>query len=196
MEGWQANPPTVMKHIIIPLLALCLPALAIEEDKQALRDLQAIYEKAIAERDIDALKPHLAHDFTAVMITAEEVKGFDGIAAYWTKVEEFIGDGGTYRVSVDPDDSIFEGNLAIAKGRAMEQVKLGNGKKLEFTSLWTAIARKEGAAWKLVRIHAAIDPVDNPIIKVLQGSKQWFIGIGAVLAGLIIGRLLPRRKAS
>lgn len=185
-----------MKHIIIPLLALCLPALAIEEDKQSLRELRAIYEKAIAERDIDALKPHLAHDFTAVMITAEEVKGFAGIVAYWGQVEEFIGDGGTYQVSIDPDDSIIEGNLAIAKGRALEQVKLGSGKELEFTSLWTAIARKEGDAWKLVRIHAAIDPVDNPIIKVLQRSRQWLIGIGALLVGLVIGRLLPRRKTS
>jgi ketosteroid isomerase-like protein len=200
MEGWQTNPPTIMKHIIIPLLALCLPAFAIEEDKQALRNLKTTYEKAIEDRNLDALKPHLAHDFTAVMITADEVKGVDGIIAYWGKVEDFIGEGGTYQVRLDPDDTIFEGNLAIAKGRALEKVKLASGKNLEFTSQWTAIARKEGGAWKLVRIHAAIDPVGNPIIRFLQGSKQWLFGIGALIAGLvaglIAGRRLPRRKAA
>lgn len=180
--------------ILIPLLALCLPAFAIEEDKQALRDLRAVYEKAIAEGDLESLKPHLAADFTAVMITAEEVKGFDGILAYWDLVEEFIGEGGTYQVSIDPDDTIFEGNLAIAKGRALEQVTLKGGKSLEFTSLWTAIARKEDGEWRLVRIHAAIDPVGNPIIGFLNSAKMWIHGGVGGLLGLVVGLLIGRWK--
>ena len=180
---------------IIPLLlALCLPVLAAEEDKVALRNLREVYEKAIANRDLAVLKPHLAADFTAVMITADEVKGYDGILAYWKKVEDFIGKDGTYQVSLDPDDTIFEGNIAIAKGRAKEHAVRG-GKTLDFVSQWTAIARKEGAEWKLVRIQASIDPVGNPIIKALQGYQQWFIGLAALVGGAIIGRLLPRRKA-
>ncbi len=183
-----------MKTVILAFLTLCLPVLATEEDKQALRDLRAIYEKAIAERDLNALKPHLASDFTAVMITADEVTGFDGIVAYWAKVEEFIGQGGTYQVSVDPDDSTFEGNLAIAKGRALEKVTLRGGRKLEFTSQWTAIARKEGAAWKLVRIHATIDPVSNPIIDSLQRFKIWSVAGVCLIVGFIAGLLIRRKR--
>jgi hypothetical protein len=98
-------------------------------------------------------------------------------------------------VTLDPDDTLFEGNLAIAKGRALEQVTRG-GKSFEFTSQWTAIARKEGEAWKLVRIHAAIDPVGNPIIGSLQGMTKWIIGGVCALAGLLLGRLLPRKRRS
>lgn len=192
MEGWQANPRTDMKVIPI-LLALCLPVLATEEDKVALRNLSAIYEKAIASRNLSALKPHLAADFTAVMITADEVKGFDGILSYWKKVEDFLGEDGTYQVTIEPDETIFEGNIAIAKGRTKENA-VRSGKTLDFVSQWTAIARKEGGEWKLVRIQASIDPVGNPIIKALQGYQQWFIGLAALVGGLIIGRLLPRRK--
>lgn len=192
MEGWQANPRTDMKVIPI-LLALCLPVLATEEDKVALRNLSAIYEKAIASRNLSALKPHLAADFTAVMITADEVKGFDGILSYWKKVEDFLGKDGTYQVTIEPDETIFEGNIAIAKGRTKENA-VRSGKTLDFVSQWTAIARKEGGEWKLVRIQASIDPVGNPIIKALQGYQQWFIGLAALVGGLIIGRLLPRRK--
>lgn len=177
------------------LIALCLPVLASEEDKEALRNLRGIYEKSIANRDLNALKPHLAENFTAVMITADEVKGFDGILSYWKKVEDFIGKDGTYQVSIDPDETIFEGNIAIAKGRAREHA-VRNGKTIKFTSQWTAIARKDGDAWKLVRIQASIDPVGNPIIAVLQGYKQWLIGLAALIGGLVIGRLLPRRKAA
>lgn len=175
------------------LIACCLPLLASEPDKEALRELRATYERAIAARDLESLKPHLAEDFTAVMVTAEEVKGFAGILDYWKKVEDFIGEGGTYTVEVDADDTLFEGNLAIAKGTAKERV-LRRGKPIEFTTLWTAVARKEGDAWKLVRLHAGIDPVGNPIIAVLQGYRQWFIGLAALVAGLLIGRFLPRMK--
>lgn len=183
-----------MKTLLF-LLALCLPALASEEDKVALRNLRGIYEKAIAGRNLETLKPHLAADFTAVMITADEVKGFEGIMSYWKKVEDFIGKDGTYQVTIDPDDTIFEGNIAIAKGRAKEHV-IRSGKALDFTSQWTAIARKEGDAWKLVRIQASIDPIGNPIIAAIQGYKQWMIGGAALIAGLIIGRMMPRRKRS
>lgn len=181
--------------ILTLLIALSLPLLASEQDKEALRALRSTYEKAIASRDLSSLKPHLAADFTAVMITADEVKGMDGILNYWKKVEDFLGKDGTYQVTIDPDDTIFEGNIAIAKGRAKEHV-VRSGKTIDFTSQWTAIARKEGEAWKLVRIQASIDPIGNPIIGVLQGYKQWFIGLGALLGGLLIGRLLPRRKAA
>jgi ketosteroid isomerase-like protein len=183
-----------MKFLLL-YIAFCLPVLAAEEDKEALRNLRSLYEKSVASRDLKALKPHLAEDFTAVMITADEVKGFDGILGYWKKVEDFIGKDGTYQVSIDPDDTIFDGNIAIAKGRAREHA-VRNGKTIDFTSQWTAIARKEGDAWKLVRIQASIDPVGNPIIGVLQGYKQGFIGLAALIGGLIIGRLLPRRKAA
>lgn len=179
--------------ILSLILAFCLPVLATEEDKNALRNLRGVYEQAIVKHDMAALKPHLAADFTAVMITADEVKGFDGILEYWKKVEGFLGKDGTYQVSIDPDDTIFEGNIAIAKGRANEHV-VRSGKTLDFTSQWTAIARKEGAEWKLVRIQASIDPVKNPIITALQGYKQWLIGLASLVGGVVIGRLLPRRK--
>lgn len=73
MEKWQAKPQFVMKTLAL-LIALCLPALANEDGKNAPRNLHTAYEQAIANRDLNALKPHLADNFTAVMITAEAQK--------------------------------------------------------------------------------------------------------------------------
>lgn len=181
--------------IILLLIALALPAFADEADKEALRNLRGIYEKAIASHDLSQLKPHLAPDFTAVMITADEVKGYDGILAYWKKVEDFLGAGGTYQVTIEPDDTLFEGNIAIAKGRAKEHV-IRSGKTIDFTSIWTAIARKEGGAWKIVRIQASIDPVGNPIIGVLQGAKLWIYSGAALLIGIVLGMLVGKRRSA
>lgn len=165
-----------------------------ELEKKTLRDLKAIYERAIAEKDLDLIKPHLAEDFTAVMITADEVSDYDGIKAYWKKVEEFIGKDGAYTVSIEPDDTIFEGNIAIAKGTAKEHV-VRNGKTIDLVSKWTAIARKEGKTWKLVRIQASVDPVNNPIVTALGKTKLWVTGAIATICGLLIGWLLGKRKA-
>jgi len=164
-----------------------------EVEKQALRDLKTTYEKAIAAGDLSLIEPHLADDFTAVMITADEVKDYEGIKSYWKKVTEFIGKDGTYTVSIEPDDTIFEGNIAIAKGIAKEHV-VRNGKTIDLVSKWTAIARKEGETWKLVRIQATIDPVTNPVVTTLGKAKLWITASIAALSGLLIGWFLGRRK--
>lgn len=182
-----------MKTIAIIML-LCLPVIANEEDKQALRELRLIYQDAIADRDLSLLKPHLADDFSAVMVTAHEINGFGGITEYWSLAENFLGEGGTYTVSIDPDETLFEGDLAIAKGRPIERVTRKNGKPLEMMSYWTAIARKVDGDWKLVRIQATLDPVDNPIIKSLQAFRNLLIGGVCLAVGGIIGFLAPRRR--
>jgi len=182
-----------MKPILLFLLLAVLPTFSQEADKQALRDLKATYEKAIAEGDLSLIEPHLAEDFSAVMITADEVKDYEGIESYWKKVTGFIGKDGTYTVSIQPDDTIFEGNIAIAKGIANEHV-VRNGKTIDLVSKWTAIARKEGETWKLVRIQATIDPVTNPIVTALAKARLWITASIAVIAGLLIGWLLGRRK--
>ena len=84
----------------------------------------------------------------------------------------FIGKDGTCTVSIVPDDTIFEGNIAIAKGIAKEHV-IRNGKPIDLVSKWTAIARKEEGKWKLVRIQATIDPVTNPVVTALAKAKLW-----------------------
>ncbi len=182
-----------MKTLLILFFLTLLPAFSQEADKQALRDLKATYEKAIAAGDLATIEPYLADDFTAVMITADEVEDYDGIKAYWKKVTDFIGEDGTYTVSIEPDDTIFEGNIAIAKGTAKEHV-VRNGKTIDLVSKWTAIARKEGETWKLVRIQASIDPVGNPIITELNKAKLWITGAIAAVASLLIGWLLGRRQ--
>ncbi len=182
--------PSKDKLVAVSELSFLSP----EVEKEALRELKATYEKAIAEGDLSIIEPHLAEDFTAVMITADEVSDYDGIKAYWKKVKEFIGKDGTYTVSIEPDDTIFEGNIAIAKGTAKEHVVRG-GKAIDLISKWTAIARKEGNSWKLVRIQASVDPVNNPIVTALGKTKLWITGGAAAVIGLLIGWLIGKRKA-
>jgi Domain of unknown function (DUF4440) len=198
-----------MKSIILFLLLTALPVFSQEAHKpspspevafdealrsmQSIPDFKSIYEKAIEERNLTTLEPFLAKDFSAVMITGDEVTDYDGLKKYWQKVEQFIGDDGQYTVSIRPEKTAFIGEFAYSTGIAKEHV-VRSGKHIDLTSKWTAIARKEGDTWKLVRIQASIDPVNNPIISVLNKGKIWLTGTLAAVGGLILGWLFGRRK--
>ena len=78
-----------------------------EQDKQALRDIKAVYEQAMESGDLATLQPLLADDFSAIMITGEKVESFSELESFWQQALEFIGKDSQYSVSIDTDDSIF-----------------------------------------------------------------------------------------
>lgn len=190
--------PTLLLLLPILLPALGLPGFAAEEidrekDKEALRHLRGVYEQAIVTRNLSELKACLADDFSGVMITADEIHGFEGVQDYWQKVEGYLGKDGNYRVTLEPEETIFEGDLAIAKGHAHEHVER-HGRPFDFTSQWTAVARKRDGVWKLVRIQGTIDPLYNPLGASLNRFKNLIAAAGALVVGGFFGWLIGRRK--
>ena len=169
-----------------------------ESDRAALRLIRTNYMEAVNSGDPSKIAPHLGKDVTGVMVTGEEVKGFDGLVAYWKKIQDLIGPGGSYHVNVNVDKTDLFGDVAVSRGKTDDVVRLGSGKELKFNSLWTAVCHKEDGAWKVMRMEAAMDPVDNVFIALrLQKTR---LGAGAVgfVAGLVLAFaicLLKRRSA-
>ena len=190
------------KLIITAAIALIFPALPLhadsgsEADKQALRDLAATYEKAITDDDLSPIAPHLAEGFSGVMLTSDQVEGFAGLDRYWTSIKDLIGEGGSYRITLKPEDTDFRGDLALAKGDALEQVTLPNGKLIEFPSKWTAVCIRQNGVWKLLRVHATINPLENPFTAKAKTISNLIVGGSAGLGGLLLGFLFGRRKRS
>ncbi|BDS06166.1 hypothetical protein NT6N_12060 [Oceaniferula spumae] len=186
--------------ILFALLVSALPVIAqTEEDKQALRDLKATYESAIKNNDLTPLKKHLTEDFSAVMLTGEEVKSFDELQAFWDKAKEYMGEDSSYSVSVSADDSTFIDNIAIAKGSSKDSIDT-NGSTLDFSTAWTAVCRKmPDGTWKLARLQVTTHPVDNPFAKLANKMTLWITamatGFVALLIGLIAGKRMGYKKA-
>lgn len=105
-----------------------------------------------------------ATNATGVMVTGEPVAGLVGLEAYWNKIQGLIGPGGSYQVKVNVDKSDLYGDLAVSSGTTDDTVRLASGKELRFNSLWTTISRKENGEWKLIRLQATMDPVENVFI--------------------------------
>lgn len=159
-----------------------------DAERARLREFIPVYERAVNEGELDVLKPHLDPEFTGVMVTGEEIEGFQGLVDYRREIQELLGEGGTYRVKVKVGGpAVFESNTAVAHGTTEDEVVTGAGKKYSFTSRWTAVCRKTGGEWKILRVQGTIDPVKNPFVLALVGAASTTFGLIGSAVGVLVG---------
>jgi ketosteroid isomerase-like protein len=162
-----------------------------EADHAALRELVTVYENAIDKSDPDVLKPHLADDFTGVMVTGEEVASLESLDAYWAKIQGYLGDGGKYTVKVKvPEPATIIGDLAYAHGTTEDLAVTSDDKKYPFQGYWTAVCRRDGDAWKIVRIHGSMDALTNTFVMTSLQRASTYSGVIGGVAGFLLGALI------
>ena len=188
-----------MKQVYIYLISIIILSTSTafgstEQDKDALRALKTTYENAIAQGDIQSLSPYLAENFTGVMVTGESITGMDGLLDYWATLQNYLGESGTYTVELIPNETLFYELMAITSGSTKEVVKISSGTVFEFTSEWTAIAQKSDSGWKLIRIQATMDPINNPFIEKIGSLKLLAVATGSALVAAVLVALLMRRR--
>ena len=162
-----------------------------EADRAALRLIRTNYMEAIDSGQVAKLAPYLSKDVTGVMVTGEEVKGLDGLEAYWKKIQDLIGPGGSYHVAVNVDKTDLYGDVAVSRGSTEDVVRLGNRKELHFSSYWTSVCRKEDGAWKVVRMEASMNPVDNVFISLRLQKTKIVYGVGGLVVGVVLVLIIP-----
>ena len=185
-----------MKHrhlfAIIFLTIVSTTRADLESDRAALRVIKAAYEEACKAGDPAKLGPYLAKEVTGVMVTGEEVVGLDGIKAYWAKIQSLMGPGGSYSTTVNVDTTEVFGDVAVSRGTTDDMVRVAGGKEVKFNSRWTSVCHRENGAWKIHRMQASLDPIQNVFIASrVIGAKLTF-GIGGGVVGFFLGLLLFR----
>jgi ketosteroid isomerase-like protein len=165
-----------------------------EPDRAELRKMKAVYEEAINSNNLEKLQPFLAEGFTGVMVSGEEVKSFSDMKAYWEKMKDLIGSNGTYHVAVNTDLTEFHGEVAVSRGITDEQVKTSKGSDYMYHALWTAICIKKDGQWKVLRIHSAMDPIQNVFVMADLKATKTLYGLGGLAAGIVLGFLFFRSK--
>jgi len=182
------------------VLILATPAAAAdgsEEDKQALRAMARLFEQAVGQRDLKRFQTVLAPEFTGTLVT-DEVVSRESIAGFWNWVWGLIGSKGRWEVKIEPDDTLFFGDLAVARGLANDHIVTESGRDYRFKWHWTLVVQKREGQWKAIAGHGSMDPLDNPFIKLEQTWLKLLFGVGGLLLGLIVGvggTLLLRRRS-
>jgi len=165
-----------------------------EADHDALRKIKAAYEEAVNSNDLSKIEPYLAESVTGVMVTGEEIVGFKGLQSYWEKMKALIGPGGTFKVTVNAEKSDLFGDIAVSRGTTDELVRTGAGKEFKFSSLWTSVCRKQNGEWKVVRVHAAMDPINNVFVKTELQVLKLVYGLAGSVVGIILVLLVCKLR--
>lgn len=157
-----------------------------EADRAALRLIKTNYVEAVNSGDLSKIKNGLSQKVTGVMVTGKSVEGYDGLVSYWKEIQDLIGPGGTYHVTVNVDKTDLFGEVAVSYGTTEETVQLADGKKLDFSAFWTSVCHKEDGTWKVVRMQVTMNPVENVFVTLQLKKAKLVYGI----AGFITGALL------
>jgi hypothetical protein len=169
-----------------------------DADHEALRQLRTVYEQAISNKRPADLAPLLSTDFYGVMLTGRTVRNLDELSRYWADIKALIGEGGSYRTTLNPERSVILGDIALARGTS-EDVVTSGGHEFRFTTLWTAVLQKSGGQWRVRQLQGSIDPVDNAFVReFMRRALVWSVvislGVGAI-SGWGVAALLGRRRA-
>jgi ketosteroid isomerase-like protein len=158
-----------------------------DADRAALRQIRTNYETAVNSGDLSKIKADLGAELTGVMVTGKPVAGYDGLVAYWREIQNLIGTGGSYHVTVNVDKTDLFGDVAVSHGTTAESVRLASGKELDFGAYWTSVCHKEGENWKVVRVQATMDPIDNVFVSLqLTRAKLIYGGTGFIAGALLV----------
>jgi len=155
-----------------------------------IRALKTVYEDAVSSNQIEKLRPYLAANFHATIVTGAEARSFDDLLKRNQEIHDLIGPGGSYQVKVSYEPGTMFGNVAVANGTAQETVVTGSGKRFDFVSKWLVNLVKEDGTWKLYRLQSTLDPVDNVFVHDTVKYTRLFFGGGGLAIGVLLGFVL------
>src|ERR1043166_2178984 len=160
---------------LIPLISTCRAAAAAEEKLHAeLRELKAVYEKAISSGDLAPLEALFAPDSSGVVVDNQPFKTFAELKGIYDRFRAQFPNL-IYKITVNPELSQLYGDLAVARGTCDEYVKTNNG-EFRYTSSFTAVLRRTDNGWKLVRSQVTMDPFGNSIVRTFLGGHKLYFG--------------------
>ncbi|MES2440780.1 MAG: nuclear transport factor 2 family protein [Verrucomicrobiota bacterium] len=177
-------------------LFLTVVPLAAAEDPahEELRTLRTEIITAITKGDIDTVLRHVHPDVVVTWQNSEVCRGQKGLKDFFERMGKKSFKG--YKVPPTPDElTIFHGgDTGVSFGETVAEYNL-LGKNYEIKSRWTATLVKENGKWLLAAYHISMNTLDNPL---LTAAKKGIYVAGAValVIGLLIGRLLVKRKAA
>jgi len=164
------------------------------QDHEALRAMLQTVTEAMNSKHLEALAPLLYDTFSITTVEQKLFTHFADFQAYYAGL--FTGPKAPLRsITFQPEaDALTEfvgDNIGLSHGTSRDTYTFANGETRVMTSRWTATLYKDQDTWKIVNVHIGANLFDNPVLNALQ-SWLYKVGVGALLAGAILGFLIAR----
>jgi len=173
-----------------------------EADHVALRALRDKAAQAINNQDIKLLASCFAKDFAFTAVNQT-------VLTNETQMQEFFermfrsNQALVTSLKTEPKADILtrfiDTNTGVCYGSSKDIYTMKSGKVVEMNVRWSATVVKENGEWKVAIAHVGTDFLNNPV---LDGVEQFTrtvglgAGVGGLLVGLAIGRVLWRAKTA
>jgi len=190
MRGFWFALPLAAALTAARLHAAAAPA----ADAAALGEIVTAYERSIRSGDVSksGIRKNLAAGFSAVLPSGQLIGSYGDLSKAENALRTMVGRGTRYESTEVVVDPLIEvgGDLAAFTGRTVSKATAQAGKNLAFTTFWSAVARKEDGAWRLLRHQAVMDPSTNPWHQDESTGPGWGLVLGSGLLGGLAGAVL------
>lgn len=155
--------------------------------RDELRQLLAVYEKAINSGDVSPLETLFAPETTGVVVDSQPFKNFAELKVIYDDFHATFP-GSIYRIKMNSEPSLLFGDIAIAHGTCEESVKMGSS-EFPYTSQWTAALKRDNGQWKLLRSQFTMDPFRSSIVQYFVFRAKLIFGLSGLALGALLGFL-------
>ncbi|MCG6969419.1 MAG: nuclear transport factor 2 family protein [Gammaproteobacteria bacterium] len=160
------------------------------EEREQLRAIQAVFEKAVENNSIEDLRPYTDPEFSYVSFTDRSFGDFDSFCRQWGLTREEMVGSGSFTTQLDPEPTLFFDDIAVCYGNSKNKLINKKGAKFDFTSHWTVIFKREDGEWKVLRAHNSMNPFSNPMLIHAVKSKLTLSSLAAFVVGGVTCLLL------
>jgi len=161
-----------------------------------LRALRSTMEKALNERDLDAIVAHVHPDVVFTTMNGDVARGRDAVRKYYEKMmvgPEKIVESVDVHFESDTLSILYGDSMAIAYGPTHDHYVLTDGSAFDVEARWSATLVRWEGRWVVAAFHYSTNMFDNAVLRAAKRLFLWTAGGGAVVA-LLIGFFLGRRS--
>lgn len=157
-----------------------------------LRALKSELVEAVNKNNIDGVLARLDKDVVVTWMNGEVSKGPKEVKEYLERMTK--GDKAivkSYQTDPTVDDlTHLYGDTGVAYGHSKDTFVLNDGRSFTIEPRWSATVVKKDGKWLIASFHGSADVFKNPILDIAIRQTATYVGIGAGVAGLIVGALL------
>jgi len=161
-----------------------------ERDREALLQLQALFEKAVENNSIEDVRAFTHADFSFVSFTDKSFNDFDSFKQQWDITRKQMVGSGRFATQLNPEPTFFMGDIAVARGNASNTMVDNKDIQYDFCSHWTVIFIRDKEEWKVLRVHNSLDPFANPMLVHGVKRKMMTFGLVSFAVGIILSSTL------
>jgi hypothetical protein len=166
------------------------PTPAQEAVHNELRKLRDGVIAAFNKQDIDGLLTFVHPKAIVTWQDASVCRSHQDIRDYYQKMmtgDKRIVQSVSAQAEVDQLTTIYNDNNGVAAGSVDQQFVLTDGMSFHLPSRWTADVIKEGDRWLISSLHVSANMFDNPVQNLAIKKTALWVGVPAVLGGLLLG---------